>query len=348
MQVKVFINKSLASALSQAREELGADALIISRDRVVSEDGEKLWHIHAALENRETQIQHLHERPAGINQALVRLEHLITSIESQQNSGLRDQLTTSQQRHAFDSLLRSGVHPSFVTETARLICENQLGEASFLKWADKVEPGKQCQSVAFVGPTGAGKTTLLCKLATWFKRRYNSRMLFVTTDHDRIGGQAVLRQVADILGADFYEARDLSETEHYIASVRDTMDFIFLDTKGFGMEEASTSFLEKTMNVLHCDRCMLVMPITIDEVDASCFYERIRNMSVSELVVTKLDEGSRPAKAINFAANFDLPFSYCSSGASVSEGIGWLSPDALSTMLTRSWNKSMIRGLIYA
>ncbi len=348
MQVKVFINESLASALAQAREELGADALILSRDRVVNENGEKLWHIHAAVDSREAQMRRLDDRPAGMNQALVRLEQLVTSIESQQNAGLRDQLTTAQQRHAFDSLLRSGVHPSFAIETAQLICDNQLGEASFLEWVDKLQPAEQCQSVAFVGPTGAGKTTLLCKLATWFKRRYNSRMLFVTTDHDRIGGQAVLRQVADILGCEFYEARDLSETERYIASVRDTMDFIFLDTKGFGMEEASTSFLEKTMEVLHCDRCMLVMPITIDEIDGSCFYERIRNMSVTELAVTKLDEGSRPAKAINFAANFNLPFSYCSSGASVSDGVGWLSPDALSTMLTRSWNESMIRGLIYA
>ncbi len=348
MQVKVFINESLAGALAQARDELGPDALIISRDRVCNEQGEKVWHIHAAVELPAKQSGEASVHPAGINQALVRLEHLVTSIESQQHAGLRDQLTTAQQRHAFDSLLRGGVHPSFAIETAQLMCSNQLDQAPFLQWANRLEATQSCQTVAFVGTTGAGKTTLLCKLASWFKRRHNSRMAFITTDHDRIGGQAVLRQVADILDAEFHEVRELSETEQFVAARRENLDYIFVDTKGFGAEEATTSFLEKVLNILCCDRCMLVMPVTIDEIDAGCVYERLRHLPLSELAVTKLDEGVRPAKAINFAANFNLPFSYCSSGASVSEGLGWLSPDALSSMLTKSWNESMVRSLIYA
>lgn len=337
VQVKVFVDNSLARALAKAREELGADALIVGRERIEDESGRKLWCIHAAREVEGGQQESM-EQPPAIHHALIRLERLIGSLEGQRQASFRDKLASPAHRHAYDCLLQDGMHPGIAVELASHVEENSLREAKILRWGKRIQVGKTCQSIAFVGPTGSGKSTLIGKLATWFVRHRGSVAL-VSTDTEKLGGGALLRQVAKALQLPFHEVRELSDAEDFFRKQRNSVDLILIDSHGQVAEQRYPAPFGRVLSIFNCTRCFLVLPINIDEVDALRFFEKVRGYSLTDLAVTKLDEGTMPGKVVNFSVNLQLPFSYSSSSPGISEGIGWVSPDSLNALLTVSWAK---------
>jgi len=57
-----------------------------------------------------------------------------------------------------------------------------------------------------------------------------------------------------------------------------------------------------------------------------------RDMSITELAFSKLDETHRPGKLVNWMAT-GAPVSYCSFGPEAPDQMGWLSARALTGML---------------
>jgi len=78
---------------------------------------------------------------------------------------------------------------------------------------------------------------------------------------------------------------------------------------------------------------MMVMPANMDEADGIEAMAKARELGITELAFSKLDETTRPGKLINWIAT-GATTSYCCFGPEVAEQMGWLSARAMTALLT--------------
>ncbi|MDQ6970122.1 MAG: GTP-binding protein [Mariprofundus sp.] len=55
MRIKIFSAPQLHEALAKVRQDMGPEALILDRQKVRDEQGDMIWHVHAALDNHSLQ-----------------------------------------------------------------------------------------------------------------------------------------------------------------------------------------------------------------------------------------------------------------------------------------------------
>ena len=79
---------------------------------------------------------------------------------------------------------------------------------------------------------------------------------------------------------------------------------------------------------------VLVMPANMDEMDGMEMLSKAGALDVNQLAFSKLDETSRPGKIVNWAAASGMNLSYCGFGPEVPEQMGWLTPHALTALLS--------------
>src|SRR3990172_1794539 len=83
----------------------------------------------------------------------------------------------------------------------------------------------------FVGPTGAGKTTTIAKIAGHATARFNKKVVLVSTDVFRVGGQEQLNRFGTLLGIPAYPCSDVATLKSLIDSF-DDVDLVLIDTPG--------------------------------------------------------------------------------------------------------------------
>ncbi len=338
MRVKVFYETSLASAMAKVRQELGADALILSRESTIMPDGSKGWCVHASVETEQEAAVSSQQ----INYPLFRLERLVDVLESRCDSRLREQLISLDEKRSFDTLVKTGMHPRLAVEFASLFSERREIKGPSLQWAKALTPKEHREVIAFMGPTGGGKTSLCCKLAAHFKAEGVS-VGFLTTDLERFGGLSSMRYISEALNVECLPLRTKGDAEKAKKAMQD-VQLLLIDTVGMSEHEASNKGLNDLLTILSCHRRLLVLPANLDEADAVAIFDRAQCFQATELAMTKLDDSVRLGKVVNFAAISRLPLSYCSFGPSVSDQVGWMSPSSLGDLLLKPVKNKMYRG----
>ena len=126
MQVKVFSATKLHEALALVRQEFGPDAVIMDRLEGMDSDGNKIWHVHAALDYEDekdkqgkkrelksnTSKQALPDSTELFKASMARLERIVEGLGRQESSSLRDAIEGHDSRLAFDHLVQLGVAPT--------------------------------------------------------------------------------------------------------------------------------------------------------------------------------------------------------------------------------------------
>ena len=174
---------------------------------------------------------------------------------------------------------------------------------------------------AIVGPTGVGKTTTTAKLAARCVVRYGAdRLALLTTDGYRIGAQEQLRIYGRILGVPVFVVRDGEDLRRTLADLRDK-HMVLIDTVGMSQRDRMVADqAAMLMRSGEVNRLLLLNAgcrgDTLDDV--------VRAYSGEDLagcIVTKVDEATALAPALDCIVRHGLTLSYVANGQRVPEDL---------------------------
>ncbi|SAI60666.1 flagellar biosynthesis protein [Bordetella ansorpii] len=186
---------------------------------------------------------------------------------------------------------------------------------------------------ALVGPTGVGKTTTLAKLAArCVAREGRDQVAMLTTDLFRIGALEQLQIYGRLMGVPAHSVRDGEELKQALAHLGHRK-IILIDTTGISQRDRNVAALAALLHAADRPvRRLLVLNAasqgdTLDEVAHA--YRNGAGEDVVGCIVTKLDEATRIAPALDTAIRHRLPIHYVSIGQKVPEDMATADRQAL-------------------
>lgn len=245
-------------------------------------------------------------------------------------------------RRAIEASINIARHQGYIdgdrVKVAHLGLSQVLRET--LHFADDIlslDPGTPGtpSAVVFVGPTGVGKTTTIAKLAAYASLHAKQRVELITLDTYRIAAVEQLKSYAEIIGAGFHVARttvELSALKNRLAGKA----LVLIDTAGRSPNDLAdqmefANYLRNDCDLLKC----LVLQATTHPLDAEVAIKKFGLYRPDQLVITKIDETTRPGAAIGIALDAQLPLAYLCNGQRVPDDFELASANSLASNVLR-------------
>ncbi len=174
--------------------------------------------------------------------------------------------------------------------------------------------------VALVGPTGVGKTTTLAKIASSLSM-HGAKVGFITIDTFRIAAVEQLKIYAGILNIPLEVVLSPEDMAHAFRAFRNK-DVILIDTAGHSQRDLAQlrrlkSFLSKYTQI----DTRLVLSASSSEKQMEETIRNFSELSISNLIFTKLDEATSLGSIFNQHIRTGIPVSYFTTGQRVPEDI---------------------------
>ncbi len=191
-------------------------------------------------------------------------------------------------------------------------------------------------AIALIGPTGVGKTTTIAKLAAQVVCRLRRRVVLVTLDTYRIAATEQLRIYAEIIGAGYYIAHSVRELDTLVRRFSGGAT-VLIDTAGRSPSDLADE-MELGNYLRECEDLlkMLVLPATTHPVDAHTAVRQFSLFGPNQLILTKMDETTRPGAAVSVAGDSGLPLAYLCSGQRVPEDLERATPLSFAARVVRA------------
>ncbi len=171
--------------------------------------------------------------------------------------------------------------------------------------------------VVVVGPSGAGKTSLTVKLASHQAVYRDRRVGIISTDIFRAGANAGLKSLGKILSVPIIEVRQVDDISRALTNLA-KYDVILVDTPGRSpLSKGSLPDLQTQLAVLQPTETLLVLSANMALEELWLFTGLYQGIHPSGLVVTKLDETSKPGKVLGLVDDSSLPLKYVTAGRAV-------------------------------
>ncbi|MDQ6993369.1 MAG: GTP-binding protein [Mariprofundus sp.] len=350
MRIKVFTAPQLHEALAKVRKDMGPEALILDHQQSKDASGKSLWHVHAALdlptrapENSppppvEPSAQ-TSEHHARADQTIRRLERLIEGLSNRESASLRESLATHADKIAFDHLSKIGVSSSHAFDLAADFSNRKPTACKSILWGKRINPLQQRHTILFSGPAGCGKSTLIAKIAAHYSMK-GIRIALASTDTERMGGLDSIKAYANTLGVSFFPLRKVSDASNMLLQTQ-TAQLLLIDSQGWSpRRDLGLKRQTCLWDALQCTHRFLVLPANMDEEDGMQLLAHHTAITMTHLAFSKLDETEKPGKIVNWSIAARLPLGFCSFGPEVPEQMGWLTDQALTTLLGKATQES--------
>lgn len=235
-------------------------------------------------------------------------------------------------KYCFDMISEAGV-PDHIAERLVQITVNKLSrKKSVTRHSAMTEMAKQIRKqlapkkrkkrsgqeiIVLVGPSGAGKTTLIAKLAASKKGFRGKRVGIISTDIYRAGANAGLKSISRILDAPVIEVKRVDDIPRAIANLVD-YDVILVDTPGRSpLSKGSLPELQTQIALLNPTETLLVLSANMGIEELWLFAGLYKALQPTGLVITKLDETSKPGKVLGLVDDSQMPLMYVTNGQAI-------------------------------
>lgn len=185
-----------------------------------------------------------------------------------------------------------------------------------------------------IGPTGVGKTTTIAKLAARAVWQLRRRVELITLDTWRIAASEQLRMYAEMIGAGFHVARSVDALERLVQHYSDKAT-VLVDTAGSNPLDLDDNIeLSEYLATRRAMHRYLVLPATINSMDAEFALAQAKMCGADRLIITKLDESLRPGQIVSTAASAGIPLAWLCMGRRVPEDLQRATPLSFATCVT--------------
>jgi flagellar biosynthesis GTPase FlhF len=298
MQTKTYFANSVPAALEVARQELGAEAMLVT-SRPTPEHARQFGKLEVTFAFDRTPAE-----PAGKSRS---------ELED-----IREQLTALRmaiQRGATPAELSFATSIPGVTPIAPAP-QPQIPIAPFRE----LKPGES-RILAFVGPAGRGKTTSLVKIAVRYGLAKQTPVRIYTAGAHGVGQQEQMARYAAILGAP-WEAYESLENLQLALSGEAWRGLCLIDTPGLspadrGEYNEFASFFSRRADI----EKHLVLRADATSADMNHVISRFTAMSPGRLLFTGIDEAMSTAAAVETLVRSGIPATFVGTGQRIPEDI---------------------------
>jgi flagellar biosynthesis protein FlhF len=370
MKIKSYYSRSVESAIAEAREELGPEAMLVE-SRKAAPDARHLgeYEVVFALTSDAPPAT---ARSAGSSAATPRdsISHDVAELK-RELEGMRRAITRTafappqwlsgapDLSDAYAVLTANEVAPDLAREIvqsaesrasggsrskvaqlnqSRDSAAYQQALAQELESRFTVKPAlgrteSGARITALVGPPGAGKTTTLVKLAVNYGLACRRPVLMISMDNHRIAAAEQLRSYAGILGVGFQMLETVSALAQSIEENR-SKDLILIDTPGLGFTEISESSTLARFLATRADiDTQLALAASVKPADLARMVDAYQVFKPQRLVFTKLDETASFGAIFNEAVRTGMPLSFFATGQRIPEDLEEVTPGRLTGMI---------------
>ncbi len=315
MRIKNYLAATMSEAMLLVKEELGADAVIISTETI---DGQVK--VVAALEEREdidfNPADELQITPSRFRFDDSRLRDCLDY------HGVIDTVAERILAYCRNLSLERGI-----SDEHRLL-STCFGEMfSFGSLLDLSSPVKM-----FMGVPGSGKSTVIAKVAT--QARFNKiSCCIISTDNVRAGANHQLEAFAKILETDFFFCKGERSLYEAVRTARQTYRLVLIDTPGVNpFVAAEIDRLRGLAEVVKSD-IVLTADAGKNSYEAVEIAEIFNQFGVKYLLPTRLDLTRRIGSLISIAGCCRTGFCAASVNSSIAQGLAAINHKSLAKLI---------------
>jgi flagellar biosynthesis GTPase FlhF len=298
MQTKTYFANSVPAALEVARQELGAEAMLVT-SRPTPEHARQFGKLEVTFA-----FDRAPSEPVGKSRS---------ELED-----IREQLTALRmaiQRGAAPSELPFTPSAPGVTPIAPAP-QPQIPIAPFRE----MKSGES-RTLALVGPAGRGKTTSLVKIALRYGLAKQTPVRIYTVGAHGVGQQEQMARYAAILGVP-WEAYESLENLQLALSGEGWRGLCLIDTPGFAPADRTeynelTNFFSRRKDI----EKHLVLRADATTADMHHVLSRFTAMSPDRLLFTGIDEAMSTAAAVDALVRSGIPATFVGTGQRIPEDI---------------------------
>ncbi len=336
MIIKRYIVNNMNEAMIRIKQDLGAEALIISQ-RKIRKPGimgffaKKVYEVTAALEN---------EKPVSKPDMSFTLMREVQDMKEMLNTVIKSGGKEDHKDNTLEVLLSSlDLNDDNIAEICRRYnsiteeLEDKEKLHRILMDMVQVDGERKTRVEILVGPTGVGKTTTIAKLAGRFSLYDHLKVGLITIDTYRIGAVEQLKTYAEIMNLPFRVVMTMKDMETAVAEMQDR-DVILIDTTGRSSKNAmQISELRAFIDKVKADSIYLVMSCTTKNSDIDLITKGYSQLNYNGVILTKLDETSTYGSILNILRSSGKPLSYVTIGQSVPDDIKVMTADEISKII---------------
>lgn len=345
MQIHRYRAKTINEATAKVKNDLGADAMILSSKKLTGQANGPFFEIAAVASDAKT-LEHGNVA-YDVRSELMSIKEMMYILNH--SGGMMDNLM---QRPATLSLyvkmLRNGINEQcarMFMEKGGAFGDHSPADSKTIRLRTAKEVLKQIGIMnlfdmngerivtALIGTTGVGKTTTVAKLAAKLVLKNKKKVGLISIDGYRIGAMEQIKTYANILGIPCFPAFNRKDLIVALEKLKH-MDVVLIDTAG--QSQYDRKRIEELKNMMTDDLkidCHLLLSLATSGAEMNKIAMKFSLLKFKSYIFTKLDESRKYGSIINQLVKMQLPISYLTTGQNVPEDIEQAQRDRLLKLL---------------